>query len=697
LLETVAPLICIKSAGQQLRDCDQTLRRSELINDGRVLSFTFLLVLLLATPASAAPLLLDASREYSLAGHLEVLSDPGGDLTLAEVAGPAGSSFRPLPGFLGLGYGSRTVWLRFTISRTAAYHDECYLRLGPAYLDHLTVYLQEGTDPAAPGSYREFQLGDHQPVSSRPIKHPLFVVPLRLPILDSRTVYLRLRSTSALELFGSIHPPAEMASAIDRNTLYGGAYLGVTLAIVLVNLIYFLRTRDPVIGYYVLYVIALSLNYLGAEGLIVLLWPAQAHRLADYLIACGVGSALIFIALFAMRLFNTGREPAWPHRYFQYVIVVGLLPILAVAPGWYGRVAPFVMLNSLFLIMVMTGLSISLVQRGELGGKIYLLAFAFSNIGFAVTFLRLLTVLPLNSMTYHALQIGTVLNMVLISLAMTERLHAAKKQAVAASLGAEARAVKLAAEMTVELWRKQQELTLALQKEQELLQRRTSFLEMITHEYRTPLSIIRTNLDILEDHGGPGSGTLRPYLDKMRRGVVRLVEVMEVALARVRMEELRPGAKLSPMLLAPLLREALEVTKGMQPERRFETAMEEGDWQVCGDDLLLKTAILNLLENACKYSPPDTPIEVALDGKAEKAVIRIRDHGQGIPESQLDKVFDKYYRGAGSSGSSGAGVGLHLVRRIIEQHRGSVSLAGEESGTTATVVLPLLQAGESCR
>jgi signal transduction histidine kinase len=172
---------------------------------------------------------------------------------------------------------------------------------------------------------------------------------------------------------------------------------------------------------------------------------------------------------------------------------------------------------------------------------------------------------------------------------------------------------------------------------------------------------------------------------------------MEVALARVRMEELRPGAKLSPMLLAPLMREALEVTRGMQPERRFETAMEEGDWQVCGDDLLLKTAILNLLENACKYSPPDTPIEVALDGKDEKAVIRIRDHGQGIPESQLEKVFDKYYRGAGSSGSSGAGVGLHLVRRIIEQHRGSVSLAGEESGTTATVILPLLLAGESCR
>lgn len=663
----------------------------------RLLPILLVLLLLWTVPCAAAPLLLADSRAYSLAGHLEMLSDPSNTLSLAEVTGPAAVRFRPLPGFPGLGYGPQTIWLRFTFARTAAYHDECYLRLGPAYLDYLTVYTQEGDDPAAPQSYREYRLGDHEPVSNRPVRHPLFVVPIPLPTLAPHTIYLRLRSSSALELFGTIHPPAEMITDIDSNTLYSGAYLGVTLAIVLVNLIYFLRVRDPLIGFYVLYVTALFANYLGVEGLLVLLWPGQPQWLSDYLVSGGTGCAYIFFSLFGMHLFKTGREKSWAHRYFQYVMLVGGMVVLSVAAGWYSRVAGFVMLNGLLLILVMTALSIRLVRRGELGGQIYLLAFSISNIGFAITFLRLLTVLPVNTLTGHAHQIGTVVNMVLISLAMTERLHAAEKQAVAASLGAEARAVKLAAEMTVELYRKQLELEVALQTEQELLQRRTRFLEMITHEYRTPLAIIRTNLDILEARGGEAATSLRPYLEKMRRGVARLVEVMEVALARVRQDEL-PEAPFSPQSLATLLREVLVEARGLRPERRIEAAIATGPWEVCGDQELLKTALLNLLDNACKYSPVDSLIEVSLAGAGETAVLRIRDQGMGLPEEELEKVFEKYYRGAKSAGSSGAGIGLYLVRRIIEQHRGRVSLAGRPGGgIIAEVVLPLRKTGEKCR
>lgn len=673
--------------------------RTWLVNSKWALPTVVLFLLVLAAPVAATPLRLADSRQYNLAGHLEMLSDPAGTLTLAEVAaGPASGRFRPLPGSLGLGYGNQTIWLRFTFARTAAYHDECYLRLGPAYLDNLTVYVQEGAEPGDPNTYREYRLGDHQPAANRPVRHPLFVVPVQLPTLDEHTVYLRLRTTSAIELSGSILPPVEMVSFIDANILYNGVYLGVTLAIVLVNLLYFLRFRDPVIGCYVLYITALFANYLGVEGLIVLLWSDHPPLLSDYLVAWGSGSAYIFFSMFGMRLFNTGREHSVAHRYFQYVILVGALMILSVVFGWYSRVAGFVMLNGLALVLVMTGLSIRLVRRGELGGKIYLLAFSFSNLGFAVTFLRLLTVLPVNTMTSHAYQTGTVLNMILISLALTERLHAAEKQAVAAALGAEARAVQLAGEMTGELRRKQQELTVALHTEQELLQRRTRFLEMITHEYRTPLAIIRTNLDILEDRGGEAVTTLRPYLDKMRRGVVRLVEVMEVALARVRLDELSPEAKFSLLPLVPLLREVLGEVRRLRPERSIEAEIAEGAWEVSGDAVLLKTAIYNLLDNACKYSPPDTAIRVSLACDSETAVILIRDQGQGIPASELEKVFDKYYRGSGSSGSGGAGIGLYMVRRIIEQHQGSVSLAGgETAGITAKVVLPLMKPGESCQ
>ena len=136
----------------------------------------------------------------------------------------------------------------------------------------------------------------------------------------------------------------------------------------------------------------------------------------------------------------------------------------------------------------------------------------------------------------------------------------------------------------------------------------------------------------------------------------------------------------------------------MRPERRVEAEIPEVGWEICGDRQLLKTAILNLLDNAIKFSPADSSVQVLLSGGEEAAVLRISDQGKGIPAAELEMVFDKYYRGSGSSGSSGAGIGLHLVRRIIEQCQGQVSLAARETGgITATVVLPLLKVGEKCR
>jgi two-component system sensor histidine kinase MprB len=86
----------------------------------------------------------------------------------------------------------------------------------------------------------------------------------------------------------------------------------------------------------------------------------------------------------------------------------------------------------------------------------------------------------------------------------------------------------------------------------------------------------------------------------------------------------------------------------------------------------------NLIDNAVNYSPPGSPVEIALQGKE----LTVRDHGQGISPADLPHVFDRFYRGAEARGRSGSGLGLAIVRQVAEQHGGSVSAQPASGGGT---------------
>jgi signal transduction histidine kinase len=218
---------------------------------------------------------------------------------------------------------------------------------------------------------------------------------------------------------------------------------------------------------------------------------------------------------------------------------------------------------------------------------------------------------------------------------------------------------------------------------------KSEFLDMISHEYRTPLAIIRTNLDLL---------TLLKSRDKnipfavgnMHLAVSRLVEILEVSLGRVRLADsaltLRPDTLELGQLCAGLLAQATE----FWPKRRFEVATGESAL-VTGDQILLRTALLNLLDNAVKYSPPDRPVIFSWEVTGGEAVIRIEDQGPGIFPDEQRRLFEKSYRGSAISKTVGSGLGLWLVARIVEQHFGSVSLENGTTGAVATVRLPLAE------
>ncbi|MGB7512123.1 MAG: ATP-binding protein, partial [Pelodictyon phaeoclathratiforme] len=222
------------------------------------------------------------------------------------------------------------------------------------------------------------------------------------------------------------------------------------------------------------------------------------------------------------------------------------------------------------------------------------------------------------------------------------------------------------------------------------VRRLNSFLNMISHEYRTPLAIIRGNLDLIELKSKHSNSVHTVEMNKIRRAINRLVEVMEESIHESRVFESRMELSLKPFKMRPVIASQVESLRALWPERTilYTESLEES--AIYGDISQLRLAIFNLLDNARKYSPSDSLIEIECHPEGDTAIIIIRNPCNPISQEEAELFFEKYQRGSNSMNTGGAGLGLWLVRNIINQHNGKVCLTSIASGIEARVCLPLI-------
>jgi len=139
----------------------------------------------------------------------------------------------------------------------------------------------------------------------------------------------------------------------------------------------------------------------------------------------------------------------------------------------------------------------------------------------------------------------------------------------------------------------------------------------------------------------------------------------------------------------------------MWPERQFTIDSQLSDEVLYGEMPLLNTALFNVLDNAQKYSLADTKVEVTGRRQDDVVVITVRNRTAGLSIVESESLFDKYRRGGSAHNTSGAGIGLWLVRQIIEQHQGRVQLITTQKDSkdtvTVTITLPVSKSEETVR
>jgi PAS domain S-box-containing protein len=240
--------------------------------------------------------------------------------------------------------------------------------------------------------------------------------------------------------------------------------------------------------------------------------------------------------------------------------------------------------------------------------------------------------------------------------------------------------------------RAEAELLRALAREKELGQLKSNFVSMVSHEFRTPLGIIMSSAEILRDYLEKLEASDRQHhLQSITRNTRRMADLMEEVLLLSRFEAGKMNFQPAPLDLANLCRrivgEAYSATDRVCPIELHAPSLPGA---AEADERLVRHIFSNLLSNAVKYSEPGSPVRLSLEAHGGEAVCTVQDAGIGIPESDMEWLFNAFHRGRNVGARPGTGLGLVVVKRCVELHGGRIKIESKVgAGTTISVRLPV--------
>lgn len=577
------------------------------------------------------------------------LDDPHGQLGLPQVMA---QRFAPLPGVLARGYTPAVSWLRLTVAHDDPAHP-FVLRIRPGYLDDVRLSWQ-----TRDGRWVTQTDGDRYAYANRsyPGITPSFLLQQDTP---QRVYYLRLQTSSSSLLSVSAQPLQQALQQDVRQFSWQIVYYAVLLWLLVWAVSDYRQSRDRVVGLFIFYQLLCIMANLAYMGYYSMLAPRGWPQLAD-LATSWVSTVYCLASVLFHRQLLSGFHPprllAWLLRllpaYFPLLFLLLAMDI----------VQPVMRINTSMatlqvLLMAVTAWSVPPHPLRRLLRVLY----SLSIMVVVITMLPLLgggNVLELN-------QYGQLL----LSL-LTSALAYVLLQRRSSQLRQERHAIAL----ELELARQQIDI------ERQQREQQGRFMAMLTHELKTPMSVIRMAL-----------GSLRLQMGEQRllRHAEYAVDDMNAVVERCtlvdRVEQGAQPLQCQTVVLAELLDEVR--TTSREPQRVCLHPATVPLLQT--DTQLLRIVLSNLIDNALKYSPVNSEVNVKWHATGRDVWLSVdnRVASAGMPDAS--QVFTKYYRSPGAHSKTGSGLGLYLVRGLCTQLQGSIAYRPEADIVRFEVWLPV--------
>ncbi|MBF0443536.1 MAG: hypothetical protein HQK54_16640, partial [Oligoflexales bacterium] len=615
-----------------------------------------------------------------LGPYLEYIEDKGNMFTAEDAVSEKNEGLwkRNITDVPNFGFSSSAFWFRIRIKCEMDDPGERILEAGYPLLNELEFY-QAGWD----GRYRSEKAGSLMPFSQRAYEYINPVFQINMKPGKTNTYYLKVKSASSIQVPLILWSVRKFA--VEKKNEYAAHffYNGVLIVMFFYNLFLGIMTQNRNYFYYIAYLAGFFLLQSSISGFAFqYLWPAYP-AVTELAIPLGIGIAVMWLCIFSMSYLNTSSAAPIFHK-FSYVFIAwsGLLMTIPFFVPYKvsGRACTAIVIACMPYLAVMGAYCL---YKGEKSAKFYLIAFFCLFVGAFIGASRMFGVLPSNFMTFYGFQIGSSIEMVLLSLAVGAKTMNDQK-ILRDDIN----------ELNIELRKKVKdqirELKTANDKLKDFDQIKSRFFQNVSHEIRTPLTLI---LNPLERAVGasPGDNELQvAYKNSKRllRLVNQLLDFQKLSSGKLelRLKPIRIGdfletcaAYLMPTCFARNVRFFLDV------RRDFEAI-------ILGQIDALEKIIFNYLTNALKYSPEGGLISVSQYVENDKVVISVQDEGPGIPEDKIENLFNAYFQVEDSvkNKPEGTGLGLALVKELTESMRGRVFVSSKVGfGSIFGVEFPL--------
>nr|WP_255635631.1 sensor histidine kinase [Azospirillum sp. 412522] len=611
-----------------------------------------------------------STANATLAGHFARLIDPDRKLDLAAILqADADGRMEPREDFRGAGQTRDIHWYRFDLMREPGAPADWLLEMGEAYIDHLDLFIPKSTAagrPQDPAAYRLVRLGDFVPFSQRPMKTRLHVLPLTLPEGKPVSLYLRIDSISAIRLSARMWAPAAYVGHQTTDLLFQGLFLGVLGILVLGYVALGLLLRDGALLAYTGYVATVFCYYLFANGIAAALLP----DLPGWFMNMMVGSTgfLGFAAALTMwvHILDLRTRAPWLHRCYQGLALLVLLMLPSTVSPLYALTNPVVTVSALIVVVIALVLTARMawLNPGDLSPRFYLASTLVSLAGLTMAQLILRGVLPADFLIADPYQVASMLAVLVLGVGLALRIGRLQSERL----------------------RAREESAFATKRAEE----QRSFVAMLSHEFRTPLASIDSAVQMIELSGAVESSSVLTRLQRIRSTTHKMAELVDLFLSADALDQGALALKPEPVELGQLMDEVLGGLAGTEAEERLELSIEAPGLPLFVDPPFLGVAIGNLVQNALRYSPPDTPVRVTAGDGGDGIVIRVADQGSGMSQEEVERIGSIYFRASSSRGTKGSGLGLYMTQKIVAAHGGTLSVQSvRDEGSVFTIRLPV--------
>jgi signal transduction histidine kinase len=623
------------------------------------------------------------TRSLPLGRAVQVLEDSTGEATIDDVTGGAlADNFRHLEtASLNAGYSRSAFWLKVVLNYRPVDPDavpDWLLELAYPPMDHVDLYLPDESGRLS----LAWQTGDMLPFSSRQIKQNNYLFDLNMKPNQPQTFYLRVASHGSIQaplILWSSH--AYIEDQPGRLYILGIIY-GVLAGMLAYNLFIFLSIRDPSYLYYILYITCFGLYQLSVNGAgIEFLWPDNpwwANVSTTFLIA----AAILFASQFSRTLLQTPRLGRWLDvPLVLMMICAGAIMALSLVTD-YGLALR--MVTGLVLVFTLVVFFIGIVAglKGQRVARYFILAWSAFLLGGAINATMLLGFLPNTFLTMYASQIGSVIEVTLLSLALADRINSMRDQQE-----------KITAQASRDLALLNQQLAISNRLKDE-------FLATLTHELRTPMNGVIGSLELMQMEGTQEDIEL--YRQTASDSAQNMMGIVNGILT---LTELQAGRIKASNEMFSLRHVLFQVRSSHEPQARekgltmsveVDEAMPDS---LMGDAAKLRQCMECLLDNAVKFTSSGT-VKIRVSGQYAYAqhvrlLIDVIDTGIGFIRLDEATLYQTFFQVDGSMTREygGLGIGLAICRQLIELQGGRLSHQSEPgAGSQFRLSLDVLRA-----